>query len=161
MTSTVRQRACSARVTFVLASAAALASALPVQAAETKAKSVTCQKSCKIELKLVGGKPAVLDDPIVIARGKTKVHVNWHAPKGWEFVEDGAALKQSAAGEFAQWCASDVDDDSCTTRKPKGRKYHCLALNNNAGNFEYRLRLREISTGEVHEIDPTIVNQGR
>jgi hypothetical protein len=149
----------AARTTMALAGATALALALPALAADTR--SVTCQKSCRIQLKLVDGKPAVLDDPIVIARGKSKVHVNWHAPKGWEFVEDGASLKQSAAGEFSQWCASDVDDDKCATRKAKGSKYHCLALNNNPGNFEYRLRLREVSTGQMHEIDPTIVNQGR
>ena len=160
MTPAMRQVARDARVT-VLVISAALASALPAMAAETNARSVTCQKSCRIALKLVDGKPAVLDDPIIIARGKTKVHVNWHAPQGWEFVEDGAKLKQAAAGEFEQWCASDVDDDKCATRKPKGRNYHCLALNNKAGNFAYTLRLREISTGQVHEIDPTIVNQGR
>ena len=149
----------AARTTMALAAATAMALAFPALAADTK--SVTCQKSCRIELKLVDGKPAVLDDPIVIARGKTNVHVNWHAPKGWQFVEDGASLKQSAAGEFSQWCASDVDDDKCATRKAKGKNYHCLALNNKPGNFEYRLRLRDMSTGQLHEIDPTIVNQGR
>jgi hypothetical protein len=156
-----RDRPRGARRIVVLAGAVALTAALAAQAAQTTTKKVTCSKSCKIEIKLVDGKPAVLVDPIVIARGKTKVHVNWHAPKGWEFTADGAALKQSAPGEFAQWCASDVDDDACAAPKAKGRKYHCLALNNKAGDFEYRLRLREVSTGQVHEIDPTIVNQGR
>lgn len=132
-----------------------------VSATDARVKSVTCQKSCRIELKLVDGKPAVLSDPIIIARGRTGVNVNWHAPKGWEFVDGDVALKQAAPGEFEQWCASDVDDDNCASRKPKGTRYHCLALNNNPGKFEYRLRLRKTGTNEVHEIDPTIVNQGR
>lgn len=130
--------------------------------ASVEAGSVTCRTSCKVRLKLVDGKPAVQDDPIVIVRGHSKVHVNWHAPKGWEFADGDVALKQAApAGEFEQWCASDKDNDNCASRKAKGSRYHCLALNNNPGTFAYRMRLRNTRTGEEHEIDPTIVNQGR
>jgi hypothetical protein len=145
-------------LTIAVAAMAAALLALPAYAAK---KSLTCQRSCRINLQLVNGKPAVLDDPIVIARGHSRVHVNWRAPKGWEFLQGAAALKQPAPGHFEQWCASDVDDDDCSTGKVKGNHYHCLALNNSAGTFEYRLRLRNTSTGEEHEIDPTIVNQGR
>lgn len=149
------------RLIAYLGMAAAFVVCCSAWAADAKSKSVTCQSSCRINLKLVDGKPAVLDDPIVIARGKTRVHVNWRAPQGWEFVQGGGGLKQSAPGQFEQWCPSDVDDDNCATPKAKGSRFHCLALNNAAGNFEYRLRLRNKSTNEEHEIDPTIVNQGR
>lgn len=128
---------------------------------DADAKSVTCQKSCKVRLTLVNNKPALQDDPIIIARRHTKVHVNWRAPKGWEFLDGGVALKGAAPGEFEQWCASDVDNDDCKVKKAKGRRYHCLALNNKAGTFAYRVRLRNTDSGEEHEIDPTIVNQGR
>lgn len=132
-------------------------------AAEKSAMSVTCHRSCRIEIAVTDNNLKVGNDPIIIARGRSKVHVNWHAPRGWEFMDGGVALKQSVSGapEFEQWCASDVDDDNCANKKASGRRYHCLALNNRAGTFAYRIRLRKIGTDEVREIDPTIMNQGR
>jgi hypothetical protein len=116
---------------------------------------------CTIRLTLVNGKPAVADDPIVVRQGKHGVHINWHAPRGWEFEDGGVALKSPAGpGEFDQWCASDVDNDTCATRKTKGGRYHCRAWNRTPGTHEYRLRLRKIGTNIQHEIDPTIINKG-
>ena len=65
----------AARTTMALAAATAMTLAFPALAADTK--SVTCQKSCRIELKLVDGKPAVLDDPIVIAgaSGRSRMRI--------------------------------------------------------------------------------------
>ncbi|HEY1326529.1 MAG TPA: hypothetical protein VGI14_06290 [Casimicrobiaceae bacterium] len=140
---------------------AALACLWIAAAPDAGAKSVTCHASCKVRMKVVDGKPAVVDDPIVIARGKTRVHVNWRAPKDWEFVQGGVGLKQAAPGQFEQWCPSDVDNDNCASPKVKGSRFHCLALNNDPGTFAYRMKLRNTKTGEEQEIDPTIVNQGR
>lgn len=129
---------------------------------DADAGSVTCRSSCKVRFKLEDGKPVLRDDPIVIASGHSKVHVNWHAPAGWEFVDGSIGLKSpDGSTEFDQWCASDVDNDSCSTKKAKAKRYHCRALNTKAGTFEYRLRLRKIGTTEEQEIDPSIVNQGR
>jgi hypothetical protein len=116
---------------------------------------------CDIDLALVNGKPAVVNDPIVLLDGKHNVHINWRAPRGWEFMQGGVALKnQAGSPQFDQWCASDTDNDDCASRKPKGRQYHCRAFNQAAGAHAYRLRLRKIGTSVEHEIDPTIINKG-
>jgi hypothetical protein len=129
---------------------------------DAEAARLTCRSSCKVQLKLDHGKPVVRDDPIVIAGGRTNVHVNWRAPEGWEFLDGGVALKQrDPNGNFDQWCASSVDNDDCASKKPVGSRYHCRALNVTPRTFEYRIRLRKVGTTEEHEIDPSIVNQGR
>jgi hypothetical protein len=116
---------------------------------------------CTVQLQLVNGAPAVTDDPIVIEQGKHLVHINWRAPRGWEFVDGGVRLKDTAgASQFDQWCATDVDNDECTTRKPRGRQYHCRAHNSNAGAHRYELRLRNTATGAEQHIDPVIINKG-
>jgi hypothetical protein len=139
--------------------AAAALIALPQAATAAEKRCPSSGNTCKVQLKLVNGKPSVADDPIVIVRGKRNVHINWRAPAGWEFRDGGAGLK-SASAEFDQWCATDTDNDACTARNAKGRQYHCRALNRSAGEHAYRLRLHRIGTNEEHEIDPIIVNQG-
>lgn len=135
--------------------------AWPQAAAAGEKQCPSSGRTCKVQLVLVDGKPAVADDPIVIRKGKRNVHINWRAPAGWEFADGGVALKSTAGrDQFDQWCATDSDNDDCTARKPKGRQYHCRALNRSAGSHAYRLRLHKIGTTEEHEIDPIIVNQG-
>jgi hypothetical protein len=147
------------RVVVVASIGCALAFGQDAAAAQKNCPSQGSQ--CTIYLKLVNGKPFVADEPIVVLQGKHDVHINWRAPRGWEFADGGVALKSSTgAAEFDQWCATDVDNDNCATRKAKGGRYHCRALNRTPGTHEYRLKLRKIGTNVEHEIDPTIINKG-
>lgn len=148
----------SAPSTKTLATCATFLAALLVADAAL-ADRLVCNRSCKVRLAVVDGKPVVQDDPIVVERGHRNVHINWVAPQGWEFVDGGARLKRAASG-FDQWCATDSDDDACTSRRERGRQYHCRNANATAGAHEYLLRLRNTSTGQISEIDPVIINKG-
>jgi hypothetical protein len=150
---------CAARAAAVALLAGVVAYPQAAMAARKHCPSST--GACKVQLILVDGKPSVPDDPIVLAKGRHNIHINWRAPSGWEFLDGGVSLKSSASGgQFDQWCATDSDNSRCATRNPKGRQYHCRAFNQTPGSHAYRLRLHKIGTNIEHEIDPTIINQG-
>jgi len=149
----------SARAFTIAVAACALTASWHAAAAPKICPSQGMQ--CTIQIRLVNGKPEVADDPIVLTERKHNIHINWRAPRGWEFMDGGVGLKRATgAAEFDQWCATDTDDDDCATRKPRGRQYHCRAHNQTPGAYAYRLRLRKIGTRIEHEIDPVIINKG-
>jgi len=83
-----------------------------------------------------------------------KVHVVWHAPNGYSFVQGGITV----TGSSTQFSQSHPGDENSSSAKDK--KYHVLDANSDGQQYEYTISLVPDSGGRPVSKDPIIINAG-
>lgn len=94
------------------------------------------------------GNPACSPDPVNAKGGNVKLHFDLATP-GYAFADTDAVVVSSPGTQFPHPSHTHAG----------GTKATLLNRNSERGDFKYTVRLKELSSGRLIELDPTIKNE--